>query len=337
MFYILHGQDDFSLHQSLEKIKGGLGDPEMLAVNTSSLDSPPLTLNELQNTCNAVPFLFSYRLVVVNGLLQNFEPRKDKSRAQKGTTKSKNKLGEWQGMASYIRQMPVTTVLILVDENISGKNPLLRELSPLAEVRTFPLLKDKGLTEWIKQRVNEGGGKITPKSVNLLAELIGGNLWAMDNEVQKLLLYSREHSIRENDIGLLVSHAQEANIFLLVDAILEGKNGIAQRILYRLYQHGDSSAHILAMITRQFRLIAQIKELESGLSRMQLQDRLGLKSMYILDKTLAQAKLYSIEAIKRAYDKLLETDLFIKTGKYSKYNDQLALELLVAELAQFQI
>jgi DNA polymerase III delta subunit len=49
-----------------------------------------------------------------------------------------------------------------------------------------------------------------------------------------------------------------------------------------------------------------------------------------LDKTLSQAKLYDFEGVKRAYDKLLETDLAIKTGKYS---DKLALELLVTELA----
>jgi DNA polymerase III delta subunit len=51
-----------------------------------------------------------------------------------------------------------------------------------------------------------------------------------------------------------------------------------------------------------------------------------------LDKTLSQTKLYDFEGIKQAYDKLLETDLAIKTGKYS---DKLALELLVTELSSF--
>ncbi len=84
------------------------------------------------------------------------------------------------------------------------------------------------------------------------------------------------------------------------------------------------------MITRQFRLIAQARDLGKGLSRLQIQDKLGLKSSYSLDKTLSQAKLYDFEGVKRAYDKLFETDLAIKTGVY---NDKLALELLVTELA----
>jgi DNA polymerase-3 subunit delta len=84
------------------------------------------------------------------------------------------------------------------------------------------------------------------------------------------------------------------------------------------------------MITRQFRLIAQARDLEKGLSRLQIQERLGLKASYALDKTLSQAKLYDFDDVRRAYDKLLETDLAIKTGKYG---EKLALELLVTELA----
>jgi len=330
MFYIFYGQDDFSLHQALEGIKHGLGDLEMLATNTTKLDGEHLTLNELKGNCNAAPFLSAYRLVIVNGLLRRFEPRQSKSRGGKhSTNESRNELGEWQGMGSYIKEIPNTTVLILVDGKISGYNPLLTKLSPLAKVKTFLLLRGRSLRTWIQQRVTEGGGNITPQAVSLLAELIGGNLWAMSNEIDKLLLYSRGHTIDEDYVTKLVSHAQEANIFALVDAILEGRTKTAQSILHRLYQEGTSPIYVLAMITRQFRLIALTKDLDSNLSRLQIQNKLRLTSSYGLDKTLTQAKLYDFEHIKQAYSKLLETDLAIKTGKY---NDQLALELLVADL-----
>jgi DNA polymerase-3 subunit delta len=335
MFYILYGQDDFSLHQALEEIKHGLGDSEMLATSTTKLDAEHLTLNELKGNCNAAPFLSAYRLVIVNGLLRRFEPKQSKSRGGKhATTESQNELGEWQGVVSYIKEIPETTVVILVDGRISGYNSLLRKLSPLAKVSTFPLLRGRGLRNWIQQRVAEGGGEISPQAASLLAELIGGNLWAMSSEIDKLLLYSQGHSIDEDDVTKLVSHAQEANIFALVDAILEGRIKTAQNMLHRLYQEGASPVYVLAMITRQFRLIALTKDLDSSLSRPQIQNKLGLTSSYSLDKTLTQAKLYDFEHIKQAYSKLLETDLAIKTGKYS---DQLALELLVADLCHASV
>jgi len=328
MLYILYGQDDFSLNQAVGKIKADLGDREMVATSTTNLEGQHLTLSELRNKCGAAPFLSSHRLVIVDGLLGRFESKQSKPRSGKG--KSKNGLGEWEGLDSYIKQMPETTVLMLVDEEVKGQNPLLKKLSPLAEVRTFPLLRGRDLKAWIQQRVKGEGGDITPQAVNLLAELIGGDLWAMDGEIQKLLLYSQERPISEDDVRQLVSHVQEANIFALVDAVAEGRTELAQRILHRLYHDGVAPTYIMVMITRQFRLIAQAKDLKKGLSRLQIQDRLGLKSSYSLDKTLGQAKLYDFEGVKRAYDKLLETDLAIKTGKYS---DKLALELLVTELA----
>jgi DNA polymerase-3 subunit delta len=328
MLYILYGQDDFSLNQAVKEIKAGLGDWEMVATNTTNLEGQHLALGELRNKCGAAPFLCSHRLVIVDGLLGRFEVKQSRPRSGKG--KSGDGLGEWEGLASYIKQMPETTVLMLVDEEVKGQNPLLKKISSLAEVMAFPLLRGRDLKIWIRQRVKGEGGDITPQAVNLLAELIGGDLWAMDGEIQKLLLYSQGRPISEDDVKQLVSHVQEANIFALVDAVAEGRTELAQRILHRLYDEGVAPTYILVMITRQFRLIAQARDLEPGLSRLQIQDRLGLKSSYSLDKTLSQAKLYDFEGVKRAYDKFLETDLAIKTGKYS---DKLALELLVTELA----
>ena len=329
MFYILYGQDDFSLNQALREIKTGLGDLEMLAVNTSSLDAPKITLNELKNTCDVIPFLGTYRLVMVNGLLGSFELKQGKSRPGKGTAKSSRKLGEWEGLAAYIKQMTDTTILILVDAELKSGNPLLKKLSPLAKVRTFPLLRGKNLRNWIEQRVMTEDGSITPEAVGILADLIGGDLWTMSSEIQKVVLYCQKRPVGEDDVRQMVGYAQETSIFPLVDAIAEGKTELAQRILHRLYQEGASPTHILTMITRQYRLIAQVKDLKQGLPYQRIQDKLGLKSSYILDKVLAQAKLYTFEGVKQAYDKLLETDLAIKTGKC---NDKLAIELLIAEL-----
>lgn len=328
MLYILYGQDDFSLSQALEQIKAGLGDREMVATNTTRLEGQHLALSELRIKCGAAPFLSSHRLVIVDGLLGRFEVRQGRPRSGKG--KSGNGLGEWEGLDSYAKQIPGTTVLVLIDGEVTGNNPLLKKLAPLAEVRTFPLLKGKDLKAWIRGRVKAEGGDIAPQAVNLIAELVGGDLWAMDGEIQKLLLYSQDRPVSEDDVRKLVSCIQEVSIFALVDAVAEGRTELAQRMLHRLYDEGVPPPYILTMITRQFRLIAQARELGKGLSRPQIQDRLGLKASYSLDKTLSQAKLYDFEGVKRAYDKLLETDLAIKIGKYS---DKLALELLVTELA----
>ena len=329
MLYILHGEDDFSLHQALDTIKGDLGDREMVETNTTSLDAQQLTLAELRTKCDALPFLAPYRLIIIKGLLGRFEQKEGRPRSRRG--KSGNGLGEWAELASYVKEMSTTTVLVLVDAQVKAQNPMLQQLLPLGEVRAFAMLKGNSLKAWIQQRVKEQGGSIKSPAVHLLADLIGGDLWAMNGEIQKLLLYGQGRPIGEEDVRQLVSHAQEASIFALVDAVAEHRNEQAQLVLHRLLRDGMEPTRILTMITRQYRLIAQARELEPGLSRPQMQGKLGLKSPYALDKTLGQARLYGFAGVKRAYDKLLDTDLAIKTGRYG---DKLALELLVTELAR---
>ncbi|GAI47378.1 unnamed protein product [marine sediment metagenome] len=66
---------------------------------------------------------------------------------------------------------------------------------------------------------------------------------------------------------------------------------------------------------------------------MEIQDKLGLTSEFALRKTLEQAGRYSLARLKEVYHRLLDADLSIKTGKYDA---ELALNILIAELCQKQ-
>ncbi len=331
MLYILLGQDDFSLRQSLEEIKRGMGDQALLATNTITLDGQQLTLYQLRTVCETIPFLAERRLVIVNGLLERFEP-KSKTRRQGKTKHIVNQQNEYKSFGSYITQIPDSTTLALIDGRIRSNNPLLSELSAKAQIKSFPLLKSAKLQQWIGRRVKQEGGSISLEAVNLLAKFIGSDLWIMTSEINKLVLFTSGRRIEEEDVRRLVSHAQEANVFAMVDAILEFKAGVAERLLERLLEGGAAPAYLLVMLSRQFRMIVQAKELRNqGKSETEIQGKLGLTSEFALHKVLEQADLYPIKQIMEVYHKLLETDLFIKTGKYG---GELALNLLVADLCQ---
>jgi len=113
-----------------------------------------------------------------------------------------------------------------------------------------------------------------------------------------------------------------------VDSILYGRRKTAQQQLYRLFREGVEPLNVLNLITRQLRLIVRAKELMGKMSRAQVQDKLGLRD-YALEKILGQARDYEIESLKRAYHKVLEADIAIKTGKYE---GNLAVNLLILEL-----
>jgi len=331
LLYILLGQDDFSRRQALEGIRKGMGDQALLSTNTTTLDGQQLTLDQLRAVCETVPFLAERRLVIVSGLLGRFEP-KSKSRRQGKTTSITNQQNEYKSFASHITQIPDSTTLVLIDGRVKSSNPLLRELSTKAQIKSFPRLTNTGLQQWIGQRVKQEGGSISPEAVNLLAKLVGSELWTMVSEINKLVLFTSGRRIEEEDVRRLVSHAQEANVFAMVDAILEFKAGVAEQLLERLLEGGAAPAYLLVMLSRQVQMIIRAKELRNrGESESGIQDKLGLTAEFALRKVLEQADRYPMRQIIEVYHKLLETDLSIKTGKYS---GELALNLLVADLCQ---
>jgi len=331
LLHILLGQDDFSLRQALEKIKTSAGDPTLLATNTTTLDGQQLTLDQLRTVCETAPFLTAQRLVIVNGLLERFEPKR-KNRNRRKSRPIANQPNEFKSFSSYIARIPDSTILVLIDSQIGSKNPLLKELSAKTQVKSFPLLKNDRLRQWIGQRVKQEGGSISAEAVNLLAKFIGSDLWIMTSEINKLVLFTSGRRIEEEDVKRLVSHAQEANVFAMVDAILESKAGVAEQLLQRLLESGAAPAYLLVMLSRQVRMIVQAKELKSQRkAEAEIQNRLGLTSEFALQKVLGQAARYPMKQIIEVYHKLLETDLFIKTGKY---DSELALNLLIADLCQ---
>jgi DNA polymerase-3 subunit delta len=304
LVYILFGTDDFSLRQKLEEIKSTLGDKESLALNTSVLDGRRLTAPQLINTCNTVPFLANCRLVIVEGLLE---------RSEQSTGPKRPHLDEWQSFVDFIPVKPPSTILVLVDGKIAKSNPLLRKLAKTSKVQEFPALKRDRLQQWVQDRVAAHAGSISPRAVRQLTETAGEDLWVLANEIEKLSLYAKGRQIEEEDVRRVTSSAREASIFAMVDAIAEKRlPAAAMRLLHQL-------------------LMVQAKELsrQTRLSSDEKRVQLGVSWNYPVDKLLSQSADHSKERLFAIYEKILDTDVAIKTGKWP---DELALDLLVADV-----
>lgn len=319
MLYILYGEDDFSRNEELTELK------KEAEANIIVLEGQKLSPNKLITTCDTIPFLAPKRLVIVEWLLSRFES-KDKRRGSRYP-----ELGEWQALQEYIPRMPPSTVLALVDGKISRDNPLLKELRLKAKVREFPLLKGTELHNWVLSRVKKRGENISPEALQVLINFVGGNLWILSSEIDKLCLYAQGQRIEKQDVQLLVSYAREANIFALIDAIIQKRIVAASQILHHLLDESAAAPYLLFMLTRQFRLLIRAKELATQqLSDAELATNLGL-SERLLPRVIEQAEGYSLSQLNKIYHQLLNTDIAIKTGKMK---GELALDLLVIELCQ---
>ena len=327
--HVLHG-DGFLVRQALKRLEAEAGLEELFEGSRHLLDGRQVKAAELLAHCNALPFMDSGRLVVVQGLLATQERRSGRGRGARSAAPS-GPSQDWRELAQAVPAMPETTLLVFLDGPLAESNPLLRLLRPVAQVQALAAPAGEALARWIREAAQEKGASISPAAIKPLADLVGNDLWTLDQELEKLSLFASGRPIEEQDVTELVSQVREANIFAAVDAMIDGKPTVALRLLHQLREGGREVSTIIAMVERQLRLLALARDsMDEGLAQQELGQRLGGVPQFAVRKTVEQARRHSWDDITWRYNRLLEADLAIKQGRLEP---DLALELLVADQA----
>ncbi|MEX2237163.1 MAG: DNA polymerase III subunit delta [Dehalococcoidia bacterium] len=335
MIRLWYGADTFSRQEAVAGLKAGLDSDGMLSTNTVVLDGATVSPPELRNHCNTVPFLAPTRLVVVEGLLKRSERRRggkrDEAADDEASEGSNDGLPAWRFLREFAAEMPPTTELLLLDEDVAPTNQLVRDMKPVAEVRVFPAPGRAELPTWILARAKAKGVTISPRLAEGIGESCGNDLWALNNELEKLAVFAAagDPPSESEMLGLLAT-AREQSVFALCDQIVEGRRSAALGALSRLLAEGQSPQYLLAMITRHFRLLTLARDaMDRRVPGGELMNVLETRSQYVVDKTVKQARSFTLPLLARCYRRMVQADQDTKTGIY---DGELALQLLVGDL-----
>lgn len=325
MFYIFQGDDVFSCEEALVELKAKMGDPTLVDLNVNYLDGRTVNMGELAHYCDTIPFMAERRLVVVRGLLERLSQK----------SLSEQDAAFLSRLVDYLPDLPETTRLVFVETSeVPRRHPVmtLAQRSEAGFIKTFALPKGRELEQWIRKRVDSAGGSISPGAVNELSTYVGSDLYQLDQEIAKLVAYTGgERAINEKDVQLLTPHVREGNIFEMVDALGCQDGRTAGQIYHQLLDMGEHPLMLLSMIVRQFRLMIQIKELAPQLLTPEaIASELG-QNPYPVKKILQQSRHFTMSHLRAVYQRLLETDVAIKTGQFEA---SLALDLLIAGLSR---
>ena len=169
--------------------------------------------------------------------------------------------------------------------------------SDAGRVVNFDELKKDDLNMWVRQKMQEKGLKADFASVDLLCESIGGELAALDNEIEKLYLYTldRENkTITKDDVLACIGFSKEENPFELSNAITACNKNRAVQLVDKLVDDGEEPIGILSKITFPILKMARIKRLsEAGIGKTALSVRPGC---FPLPKTFLNALNRIIDA-----------------------------------------
>ena len=330
MIYLLHGKDDYRVRHAVREIREKLrAADELFDANAATLDGRTLTPGELLAHATAIPFLSASRLVVVEGLLKALGEIKGGRRAKKGAD---DPIEPWRQAASMLGDksaMPESTTLVFVEGEIGKSNPAFTIFAPIARtIDHAPLGKDE-IAPWIESRAKAKGVKLAPRALVSLAQLIGPDLWTLDNELDKLGAYADGEAVEPEMVNAIVSSAQDARVWDLTDAIVAGDERKALTAMTRLLAEGGASQMLLFMIARQFRQLVLVKDLRERGARPDEVARTSGVPSFRLSAVGAIASRFAWPALRDAYACILDADLNVKRGLT---DDASGLQLLVHEL-----
>lgn len=333
MLYIFHGSDDFQRAEAVKRLRADMGDPQFAELNTTTLDGRSLSFGELRHHADAIPFLSDKRLVLVEGMLARLDPRRKTAEDAVEEAEQEADPELKQHLLDYLPNLPPTTDLVFIENKKLAANNAVLKLAEKdkkrAQARLFSAPSAEHLPDWVIEHVDKKGGTIEFSAANDLAIFIGADLRALDSEIEKLIVYKNGAAIRRDDVRAMVAPAQEQSIFELVDALGQRKTQRALELLHEQLRHNANEFYLLTMITRQYRIMLQVRDLAArGMKNDAIQKQLGLHP-FVTHKLSEQARNYSVEQLEAVMEKLLETDVNLKT---SRLEPTLALDILVVEL-----
>ena len=220
-------------------------------------------------------------------------------------------------------------ILFYEEKEVSKKDLLFIFLKKHGKCQEFKLLNNQRLENWIKKEFFTYKVEISQRAVQALVNSVGNNLWQLSNEIKKLISYKKGKKIEIEDVNLLVRPKIETDIFKTIEAMAVKNKKQALSLLHKHLEKGDNPLYLLSMISFQFRNLLIIKDLiEKGRPFYALAKETHFHP-YVIRKTYSQAQKFSIQELKKIYQKIFQIDLKIKTGQL---DTRLALDMFIAEI-----
>lgn len=231
-FYLLVGQDDYLRRRAEGMIVEAALEPPERGLNLTVLSATEASAEEVAESVRVLPFMAKRRVVVVREA-ERFLTERALPEALQRYAEGPNPQG----------------VLILSASGRCwprrGQKEWLYDLTPSGRGEVL---------YWIRRFAAEKGMKISPGALALLRELVGDDLMALSNEVEKLALFKGEGGVvDEGDVQEVVADVRVASVFELVDAMEGGdlRRGLA--VLEKIWAQGEPSPKILGAIAWRLR------------------------------------------------------------------------------------
>ena len=305
--YLLYGEEAYLKRMYKEKLRNALVEKED-TMNYNYYAGKGISIPEIIDVSETMPFFADRRLLIIEN---------------SGFFKSANELGD------YVKELPETTYLVFVEEEIDKRNKLYKAVKDKGRVVEMTRQDNKTLTTWVLGKLKTENKNITRAALELIFTKTGDDMENIEKELEKLVCYCmNQESITPKEVEEVCTVTITNKIFDMISAIGEKKKEKALELYYDLLALKEPPMRILFLIVRQFNLLLQVKELKRlGREHGEIARKTSL-APFLVGKYLSQAKHFEKEQLRNALTDCADTEEAVKTGRL---NDKVGVEMLIVK------
>jgi DNA polymerase-3 subunit delta len=275
----------------------GLLPPEYRDLNLEVVYGGETRAEEILSRAETLPLLSSRRVIVVRDA--DRLPSKDQER-----------------VVDRLEKHPCPHVcVIFLAQRIDRKGSLFRAFQKVGKTISCDLANPEQIREWLEERARQKGKRLSPSAIEALYESVGDDPNLLAGELERIiLLVGMKKEIQREDVLAQVGRRMH-HIFEVMDALGYGKAEDALQGFRSLLEHGEEPLSILGMISRHFRLLSKVKQMDlEGKPQDEMARHLRIPQPY-LRSLLSHAKAIPWKALEGFFDGLLRCDSFLKSER----------------------
>lgn len=309
--YLLYGEESYLKNLYKHKLKDALI-PTDDNMNLSSYQGKHINVREVIDQAETMPFFADKRMILIenSGFFKNASPE----------------------MAEYIPIIPDSTCMVFVEDEVDKRGKVFKSVKSAGRVVELKRQDEKSLERWILSSLKKEHKNITQATMHLFLEKTGTDMENIQKELEKLVCFSMGRDvITDSDVEEICTTRTVNKIFDMINAIAERKQKKALELYYDLLALKEPPMRILFLITRQFNLLMQVKELkQQGYDASALASKVGLQS-FIVKNYIRQSEAFTLERLKQAVIDCVNAEESVKTGRMI---DVLSVELIIVQYSQ---
>ena len=200
------------------------------------------------------------------------------------------------------------------------------------EIHEFEAPKAREMPRQLVADAQRHGFRLDPAAARLLVERMGANPVRLANELERLALWAGEGGeVGLADLEAMVADTQEAAVWTLSDALLEGDAATALRVGERLIAQGENVTGLVYGLASRLRsACAAAAQLEAGVPPKQVESSLKMHP-YAAKLLVGRVREADLADLRRATETLADLELWCRGEK--DYGDELALTLALRSMA----